>query len=415
MDETNVARVLGKVDKKAMLGLLTRLVKIPSFKNEETPAARFMAGYFRRRGYQVELQEVDPGRFQTIATLKGTGGGKSLMFNGHLEINALAMRWSRDPWTPSIEGDRFYGAGSFNMKGGVAAMIAAAEAVRKSKVPLKGDLVVACVVGETAGGEGTVHMLEQGVRTDMAIVTEPFGTDNVTTVHCGILHLAIHTYGVSRHLSQLEGSVDAFQKMEKITKALRDIKLTYTPRLDLPDLPRLQVGGVIGGRGRDYDLVDPHFVPDFCTIMVDIHFVHGQTVDSMVADIRRTLDPLVAEDPDLKYEIEIPVPRRFKGSRKLVMEPFDIPKDEHIVQAVIRNHQRVVGTPPKTVGATLPLSYAAADTCHLWKAGIPCVLYGPGGGWDGAAEPDNYVLISEMEQCAKVLAVTALEVCNQDQ
>ena len=414
MDETAAVKVLAQVDrgKEAMLALLCRLIKIPSFKNEETTVARFLARFFKRRGYEVDLQEVEPGRLQVIATLKGAGGGKSLMFNGHIDIDALARGWTRDPWVPSIEGDRVYGAGSFNMKGGVTAMISAAEAVRKSNTPLKGDIVLACVVGELAGGEGTVHMLDQGVRTDMAVVTEPFGTDSVATVHVGIVHMAIHTYGYSRHISQLEGSVDAIVKMEKVTRALREMEMTYVPRPDLPAMPLLNVGSIIGGRGQDYDLVDPYYVSDYCTIIIDVHFVHSQTVESIVADINRTLAPLAAQDPGLKYEIEIPVPRRFKGSRYLVMDPLDVPQDEYIVQAVVRHHQRVAGSPPRTIGAVLPLSYSGDDTCHLWKAGIPCLIYGPGGGWDGEQEPDNYVLISEMEQCARVLALTALDVCS---
>ncbi|MFQ5933790.1 MAG: M20 family metallopeptidase [Dehalococcoidia bacterium] len=413
MDEAVAAKVLSRIDRDsgAMLDLLARLVKIPSFKNEETPVARFLASYLRRRGYQVELQEVEPGRFQTIATLKGAGGGKSLMFNGHIDIDELARGWKRDPWTPTIEGDRMYGAGTFNMKGGVAAMIAAAEAIRKTRVPLRGDIVLACVVGELAGGEGTVHMLEQGVRTDAAIVTEPFGADAVGTVHTGIVHMAIHTYGHSKHLSDLTGAVDAIEKMEKVTKALRSTKMTYTPRADLPAMPKLQVGGIIGGRGPEYDLVDPYLISDFCTVIVDVHFVHSQTVDSILADIRRTLEPLVTEDPDLKYEIEIPVPRSFKSSRWLVMDPFDIPTDHPFVQTVVKHYAQVVGSPPRNVGAVIPLSYSGDDTCHLWKRGIPCVLYGPGGVYAGEEEPDNYVLISEMVRSAKVLAHTALEFC----
>ena len=414
MDRGIADKVVGRVerDKGAMLDLLGRLVRIPSFKNEETAAARYIGNLLKRRGYEVELQEVEPGRYQTIATLKGTGGGESLMLNGHIDIDELARGWKRDPWTPSIEGDRFYGAGTFNMKGGIATQIAAAEAIRKSKVQLEGDLVLACVVGELAGGEGTHHMLEQGLRTDYAIVTEPFGGDSIATVHCGIVHMAIHTYGHSKHLSNLTGAIDAIEKMEKVTRALRDIKMTHTPRPDLPKMPILQVGAVIGGRGPDYDLVDPYLVSDFCTAIIDVHFVHDQTVDSIVADIHRTLEPLTREDPDLKYEVEIPVPRSFRSSRWLVMEPFDIPTDHPFVQRVVSNYSQVVGSAPKKVGTVVPLAYSGDDTCHLWKAGIPCLLYGPGGIYAGEEEPDNYVNISEMVQCAEVLAHTALDVCG---
>src|SRR5687768_12804701 len=162
MDHTLQQRVLAHVDRDAMIELASALVRIPSFKTEETPVARFLADFFRPRGYQVDLQEIEPGRFQTIATLKGTGGGSSLMLNGHIDINALTTRWRRDPWTPSVEGDLLYGHGIQNMKGGLTSIIMAAEAVRQSGVRPKGDLVVACVAGETQGGEGTHALMQSG-------------------------------------------------------------------------------------------------------------------------------------------------------------------------------------------------------------------------------------------------------------
>src|SRR5687768_5366876 len=139
MDHTLQQRVLAHVDRDAMIELASALVRIPSFKTEETPVARFLADFFRPRGYEVDLQEIEPGRLQTIATLRGTGGGASLMLNGHTDINALTRRWRRDPWTPVLEGDRLYGHGVQNMKGGLASIIMAAEAVRRSGVRLPGD------------------------------------------------------------------------------------------------------------------------------------------------------------------------------------------------------------------------------------------------------------------------------------
>ncbi len=139
--------VLAHVDPRELIELASDLIRIPSFKTEETPVARFLEKLFRGRGYEVDLQEIEPRRFQTIATLRGTGGGASLMLNGHTDINALTRRWKRDPWTPSLEGDRLYGHGVQNMKGGLASIIMTAEAVRRSGVKLAGDLVVACVAG----------------------------------------------------------------------------------------------------------------------------------------------------------------------------------------------------------------------------------------------------------------------------
>jgi acetylornithine deacetylase len=96
------------------------------------------------------------------------------------------------------------------------------------------------------------------------------------------------------------------------------------------------------------------------------------------------------------------------------MNPFDAPLDTYIVQAVARNYEVVTGEPPEGMGAILPFTYTANDTCHLWDAGIPCLLYGPGVIRGNADEDDSCVIISEMVQCTKVLALTALEVCNQE-
>lgn len=405
--------VLGHVDVRELVDLASALIRIPSFKTEETPVARFLAAFFRERGYDVELQEIEPGRLQTIARLPGTGGGASLMLNGHIDINALTRRWRRDPWAPSLEGDRLYGHGVQNMKGGLASIVMAAEAVRRAGARLPGDLVVACVAGETQGGEGTHFLMEQGFRTDAAVVAEPFGADHLVTVHSGIVHMAIHTYGVTGHIGRLDGTVNAVHAMTAVIEALRHATFRHTLRPDLPALPRLNVGGILGGRGEDYVLVEPPYVPDLCTIIVDVHFVPGMTVEGIVADLRAALDPLAARDPALRYEIEIPPPARFKGRRRLVMEPFDMPVDAPIVQAVARSYRAVTGQEPKAIGAVLPHSYSADDTCHLWKAGIPCLLYGPATIRGSADEDDACVLVSEMEKVARVLAVTALDVCRR--
>ncbi|HET7344084.1 MAG TPA: M20/M25/M40 family metallo-hydrolase [Methylomirabilota bacterium] len=412
MDQPTRA-VLAQVDRGELIDLASALIRIPSFKTEETPVARFLADWFGTRGYDVHLQEIEPGRLQTIATLRGSGGGASLMLNGHTDINALTRRWRRDPWTPALEGDRLYGHGVQNMKGGLASIIMAAEAIRRAGLRLPGDLVVACVAGETQGGEGTHYLLESGLRTDAAVVAEPFGADHLVTVHSGIVHLAIHTYGVTGHIGRLEGTVNAIETMTAVVAALERVTFTFTPRADLPAFPRLNVGGILGGRGQDYVLVEPPYVPDLCTIIVDVHFLPGMTVDGIVADIRRALDPLAARDPRLRYEIEIPPPASFKGRRRLVMEPFDMPTDAPIVQAVARAYRAVTGGEPKAIGTVLPHSYSADDTCHLWKAGIPCLLYGPGTIRGSADEDDACVLVSEMETVTRVLATTALDVCRR--
>ena len=411
MSTDTARKLMDSVDREEMLRLAEDLVRIPSFKTEETDAARFLGDFLAQRGYEVELQEVEPGRFQTIATLKGNGGGKSLMLNGHIDIDPLAMGWKRDPWTPSIEGDLIFGAGIRNMKSGVSAMIEAAEMVRRLGVPLRGDLVLACVVGELQGGVGTTHLCRHGPLTDMAVVPEPFGANNILTVHAGVLEMAIHVLGNSRHISRKEEAVDAIAKMCKAVPAIDGVKFTYAPREDLPGLPRINVGAIIGGRGRDYDMRGPNFVSDFCTVIVDVRFLPGMTSASVKADIERALDEVKRDDPDFQYEIEMPPDPKYRVFT-VVMEPFDLPKNEYILETVLRQYRTVTGKEPDGVGTVLPGSYTGDDTCHLWAAGVPCLLYGPGGGSESATIPDEFSRISDMEQVAKVLALTALDVCN---
>ncbi len=411
MDASAKQKVLSRIKDWEVVDLCSNILRIPSFKTEEQKVARYLAGYFRRRGYEVDLQEVEPGRYQTIATLKGSGGGKSLMLNGHIDIDPLAMGWARDPWSPSWEGNRLYGGGAFNMKGGVASMISAAEAIRKSGVGLKGDIVVACVVGELQGGVGTVHALESGVTADMAIVAEPFGSRTIMTTHAGVIGMAINTLGYSTHITVREQGIDAIAKMMKVIDAVDNVDLRYTPHPELPGLPRINCGAIIGGRGQEHDLKGPNYVSDFCTSIWDVRIVPGQTAETVEEDVRKVLEALSAEDPDLRWEVEIPPPAKYKGVA-VTMDPVDIPRDQFIVGAVARAMEEHTGSPPDNVGAILPRSYAGNDTCHLWKAGIPCVLNGPGGDRTFDDVPDTFVFVSEMVECAKTHALTALEVCN---
>ena len=287
MSSNESSAVLDSITPDKLIELAGELIKIPSFRREETPIAQWLAEYFGTRGYEVDLQEIDPGRFQTIATLKGSGGGKSLMFNGHIDIDALSLGWQRDPWTPSLEGDLLYGAGIANMKAGQSSMINAAEAIRTSGAEHKGDIIIACVAGHGDGGYGTVHMLNQGVRADMAVVPEPYGDRTLLTTHSGALQLAISTIGYAQHSSRRKYGIDALTHMRKVISKLQQMSFTCTPRDDMPELPILNVGGIIGGKGRDHKLTIPGFCADYCTVLVDVRYLPGQSPDSIRAEHRR--------------------------------------------------------------------------------------------------------------------------------
>ncbi|MCI0896429.1 MAG: M20/M25/M40 family metallo-hydrolase, partial [Chloroflexi bacterium] len=371
--------VLGQIDQTELVELGKSLVRIPSFIGEETPAARWVASYLSSRGYEVDLQEVEKGWFQTVATLKGSGGGRSLMLNGHLDINPLATGWTRDPFDPWEEGNRLYGAGIRNMKSGVAAMIHAAEAIRRSGVSLAGDIVVACVLGELQGGVGTKHLIDRGYKPDAAVVTEPYGAHNVVTKHGGMSVFSLHIRGRHPAGEDVDG-VDAIPLMLRAIDAIYKTKLTFQP-WDVAGLPWVKIGSIIGGRGEDYDLRSVSRNSDLCTAFVAVSTVPGMTAQTIRRDLERTLGALKEQEPDLEYQLVNPVERKF---HTWIMDhpPMDMPVDQEIVQTVAAGYRKVTGQELRGIGA--PASELSArygdDDAHLWLSGIPAPIYGPAGG-----------------------------------
>src|SRR5215467_10362377 len=247
-------KVLDRIDEKEIVRLASELIRIPSFTTEETPCAEWLANYLRDQGLPPELQEIEPGRKQTVARLAGTGGGRSIMLNGHIDIDPLASGWTRDPFSPWIADGRLYGHGIFNMKAGVTAIIMAALALRRSRAPLRGDVVVACVAAELNSGIGTLYAIRHGARTDMAVVAEPYGAYSILTKHTGSMDVVIHTLGRATHISKKEHGVDAIAMMIRAIGALNAMRFTHVHDPDLPGLPRMNIGSIIGGRGRNHEL-----------------------------------------------------------------------------------------------------------------------------------------------------------------
>jgi acetylornithine deacetylase len=399
-------RVLAGINDDEIVRLASELIRIPSFTTEETRCAEWLANHLADEGLEVELQEIEPGRKQTLARLRGDGNGRSIMLNGHIDIDPLAGGWTRDPFEPWIQDGKLYGHGVFNMKAGVTACIMAGLALKRAGIPLRGDVVVACVAAELNSGIGTLHAIRHGARTDMAVVAEPYGARTIITKHTGTMDIVVHTLGRATHISKKEQGSDAIDKMTHAIRAINAMRFTHTLDPDLPGLPRLNVGSVIGGRGRDYDLRGPYTVSDFCSAYVNIRFNASQNQETILGDLRHTLDALRATLPDFEYEIEFP-PKLSRGLGRLCKAAVDVPLTEPVVQMVKQHVEAVTGAPPEHLGVRLPQSYAGNDTTHLWQAGIPCCLYGPGGGYTDYH--DVYTDLDELCVVTRVLALTALE------
>ena len=241
----------------------------------------------------------------------------------------------------------------------------------------------------------------------MAVVAEPYGARTILTKHTGTMDVVIHTLGRATHISKKEHGVDAIAMMMRAVAALDAMRFTHTHDPDLPGLPRLNVGSIIGGRGRDHNLRGAYTVSDFCTAYVNVRF-------NAKPDRRRRWWPTSGArstpwPPTIRssrYEIEFP-PRLERGLGRLAKAAVDVPKTEPVVQMVRRNLHLMTGAEPEHFGVRLPQSYAGNDTTHLWAAGIPCCLYGPGGGYTDYH--DVHVDLEDLFLCTRVLALTALE------
>ncbi|MFQ6077218.1 MAG: M20 family metallopeptidase, partial [Candidatus Bathyarchaeia archaeon] len=367
-------KILSQIDEGEIVKLAKDLIKIKSFQGYESEVAYFLERLMKKNGLEVEMQEVEKGRFQAIGWLRGSGEGPSVAFNGHTDIDPVPLGYSRDPFTPYEEDGKLYGHGIENMKAGVTANIMAAIAIKRAGVHLKGDIIVENVVGELQGGVGTYYTIERGIIPDYTIVTEPTNL-YIRTKHAGVVQFLVSTIGVARWIGILDKvhptlgkAVNAIEKMLKVVETLKKVKLTHDPKnVHVPGLPKMIIGGIIGGQGREYNLTRPSVSPDFCTISVDVRMIPGMTVESVRGDIETALEELRREDPDLSYEIEGP-PNTNKPpwrAMKLVMPPVNLPDDEYLVQLVRKNHRLVTGRDVKKIGVIIEdgfcSSYAGND------------------------------------------------------
>lgn len=392
------------VDERELVALLAQLVRMRSYSagGEEGRIARFMAEQLAGLGLEVTLQEVQPGRFNCVGRWPGAGGGTSLMLNGHLDTNPAGEGWTRDPLGGEVD-DRFvYGIGVSNMKAADAAYVAAVRAVQRAGARLRGDVVLAFVVGELQGGVGTVHLLREGVRADRFVVGEP--TDlAVLTLHAGSLEFELVTRGRTRHLSKMEEGVDAIGQMVRAMEALRDMSFSGPDHPDYRAVRRLAIGVIQGGLGPEYHDWRPSLLADRCRIRFAVRYGPGQTPDSVEADIEATLDRLRRADPDFVAEL-----RPNRGPHRLVMEPFEVAPEAAIVRTVVDAHRAERGAEP-AVGAVAPYRFYGTDAAHLARAGMLGVVYGPGGKYN--TMPDERVEIRDLCAAARVYARTIVATC----
>ncbi|MCI8211408.1 acetylornithine deacetylase [Pseudomonas sp. S25] len=397
--------LLERIDEAYCLHFLARMVQHKSYSAtpEERQLAEYMAGQMQALGLDSQLMPVPGERLNAIGTLKGQGGGHSLLFNGHLDTNPVTEGWTVDPWAGKIDDEFIYGIGVSNMKAGDAAYFCALKTLIDAGIKLKGDVILTYVVGELQGGIGTIAAIEQGVKADYFINSEPTDLQAVT-LHVGSLMFVIELTGDTRHLSKREEAVDVITAAVRLIPQINGITFSGARSPEHEKVNRGHIGVVRGALGRDLEEWRPPQVADFLRLRGSARYTPGQTVESVLADIQRLLDQLCEQFPGLQAELIN------DSDNQPLMPPFEVSHDSLIVKAVNAAYLQVRGEPQPT-GIITPPAYFGTDAAHFYqRLGMQGVVCGPGGKFN--TMPDERVHKVDYLDMVRVYILAILSVCE---
>jgi acetylornithine deacetylase/succinyl-diaminopimelate desuccinylase family protein len=369
-----------------VITLLTDLVAIDSVNPSLVPGAAGEAqiadaieAHMRAIGLDVHRQVVAPGRPNVIGVLDGTEPGRVLMFCGHVDtVGVIGMQ---APFTPVIHDGRLYGRGAQDMKAGVAAMIDAARVARAAGFH-KGRLVIAAVVDEEYASVGADALVREW-KADAAVVTEP--TDlQIGVGHKGFAWATVETLGRAAHGSRPGEGRDAILRMGRVLTRLEQLDHQLQSRKPHPLLGTGSLHASIIEGGRELSSY-----PDLCRLQLERRTVPGETVDTFAREMGDLLGELCAEDPELQASVKLMFSR----------PPYELPA-AHDLPRALQSAGAAAGAAPSTVGMSF-----WTDAAILGAAGIPSVLFGPGGA--GLHSLEEYVLVNDVTICRDALASLA--------
>ena len=371
------------------LALLRDLVAIDSVNPSLVPGASgeaeiadAIAAHMRRLGLDVALQEAAPGRPNAIGVLEGRERGPTLMLCGH--VDTVGVEGMADPFLPRERDGRLFGRGSQDMKGGVAAMIDAAR-VAAERGFARGRLIVAAVVDEEYASVGADRLVTEW-RADMAVVTEP--TDlQIAIGHKGFAWLEVVTRGRAAHGSRPKDGRDAILRMGRVLARLEalDRALQARPPHPVMGTGSLHASLIDGGR-------ELSSYPDRCVLQLERRTIAGETGGQAEREVQQILESLRSEDPEFDAEARLTFAR----------PPYELPAGHRLPAALAAAASSAGSERASPVGMSF-----WTDAAILGHAGIPTVLYGPGGA--GLHSTEEYVNLADVLTCRDALARLAVE------
>lgn len=400
-----------------IIGFLQTLIRFKSVSGDEMPIQKFLTGVLKEGDLETDLFDIDiekiwneplfappalpyQDRPNLVAVRKGTGGGRSLLFNGHVDVIPVeADVWNLDPWAAEIRDGMLYGRGASDMKSGVAAMTMAVIALCKSKVKLKGDLILEYVADEEFTGNGTLSCCTRGYKADAAISCE--ASDNeIQPAATGSMWFEIELQGKSASMSRRWEAVSAIEKAYRVCKAIDDFEAIRIQEAKHPMYPEPRgpvacfVGTLNSGRFASAPPAAARITGRMGILPGEDHRKAQQSLKDFVR-AACDLDPWL-RDHQPKVE--------FKGMLAL---PAEIPPDSDIVKATADAFRSVVTREPVIAG-----HHGGADTRILINhARIPSVIFGPGKIAQMHAD-NEHMRVDDLVTATKVIAVTMMRWCS---
>ena len=400
-------QVLDQLDRAHLVEMTRDLADIVTITGEEQPVAEYLGREFERLGMEVEYQEVEEGRLNVIGTLRGSGEGPVLMFNGHMDH-------FDNPEPTRVTEDRVYGRGLVNMKCAFPCYITAVDMLVKAKAELKGDIIISGVVGEIekaqvnrfhgksyrGAGVGARYLMDHGVTADMCIIGEPTG-----------LHMQIGNAGLAWAEVTVEGPAKTFVlKAAEVAKAIQAWEADYQKMFPHPFmLPTVQIGAIDGGNP-----FKPGTNP-VCKIYVIVKTLPHVPTMKIQRELEKVASAVAAKEGDITTKVKL----------YLTTDGYEIPETDYVVQAMGGAHKAVNGA---DMEFSVPVRYGiTSDGSRINQYGVSVITYGAGFGthlvdpdeqetgaeWDRPSGTRRGVGIKNMERCSSVYALAALDICSK--
>jgi len=383
-----------KIGEDGLLKLLQEMIRVnsvnPSLANRgdgERRIAHYIGNYLKKIGIEVDYQEIDSNRANVVGVLRGTGGGRNIMLNGHSDTVSIE-RMDIAPLDPKSENGRVYGRGALDMKSGLAAQITAVKSIVESGMRLKGDIILACVADEEYASLGTETLIKK-YSADAAIICEP--TDlKITVAHKGFAWAKVEVFGKAAHGSFPDEGVDAIVKAAKFLVEVENLGKHNLSQRNHPLLgsPSVHASLISGG-------IELSTYPDYCKIKLERRTLPGENRETVAAEIEGIIEKMNSSDKQFKANYDVFFYR----------PALEISKEQPIVQTLKKACQGVLRKEPEFVGMSGWL-----DSAVLAEAGIPTVIFGPRG--EGAHGSVEYVDFDSVIATTGVLIDSIVDFCG---